>query len=123
MSDTDEHSGPHPAVAATRNEGNLVINTKTMMMLGALLLGGTVGGGGISLATKAPSAPVTAPEVTAALVDLNAKVVASNVTLGAITVTLAEMKQQLNSTSRENDKRDADVADHEARLRRLEGRR
>ena len=88
------------------------VSPKMLAMLGALLLGGTLGGGSISLASQ--TQPHTAPEVTAALADVSAK-------LANITVTLAELKTQINGTSRENDKRDAAVADHETRLRRIEG--
>ena len=108
---TNEPTGPHPVSTETRSEGSLNINTRTLVMAAVLLLGGTVGGGGITLASKA--APETAPEVTVALADMNQK-------LAAITITLAEMKTQLNGTGRENDKRDAASLDHEQRLRKIE---
>lgn len=105
--DDVEKTGPHPAVAATRNEGTIVVNTKVVIGLLVLLLGGTVGGGGISLANanKEPSAEVVE--------KVNDK-------LGAIVVTLTEMKSELKASADDNKRRDKVDADHEERLRKIE---
>lgn len=108
--DDVEKTGPHPAVVATRSEGTIVVNTKVVMGLLVLLLGGTVGGGGISLASaaKEPSA------------DMVEKV---NQSLNEIKISLTEMKSEVKAAADGDNKRDVVDADHEARLRKLEAQR
>lgn len=118
-----ERSGSHPRSPAygpapppQPQQDWLAMNARPIIfaLIGALT--GTMGVGGFTFAAASHDAVVaTAPEVTIAFADVNAK-------LATITVTLAEMKTQLAASSREDNKRDEQLGDHETRLRKLEER-
>lgn len=106
-SNPGERTGPHPVVVATRNEGTLVINTKTIIVVLVALLGGTVSGGGITLANTQKG-------------DVVEKV---NESLNEIKISLTEMKAEVKAASDGDKKRDEVDADHEVRIRKLESTR
>lgn len=121
---THERSGSHPRSPAygptpppQPQQDWLAMNARPIIfaLLGAL--GGTMGVGGFTFAATShePTVVQTSPEVTVAFADVNAK-------LANINVTLVEMKTQIQASSKENDKRDVLLSDHESRLRKLEDR-
>ena len=110
---SNENTNPgqheHPALVATRNEGVLTVNTRTIVLMAIAFLGGGAGGTGLQFvgSQNVPN------EVREELKEMQK--------------TLVEIKQQMTTVSLKVDQTndsvkrvDATLDDHEARLRKLE---
>lgn len=114
----DDTTGPHPIVAATKQEGLLVINLRTIVIAVVALLGGGIGGGSISLAGS-NSVPEDVrrdlSETRTSLKELSAQVS----TIGA---QLARMTASIEAAQHDGARMSDAIGDHETRLRSIERR-
>lgn len=123
MSDEAEQTGPHPRIAQNR-DGALVLNTRSMLMIGAFLLGGMGSGGGVALMRPAvpdelvqsvKDASNTAEEIKTLGRNLEAQ-------LADVRLTLVRMQAALDQRGEQSRTNAEALKDHELRLRALERR-
>jgi chromosome segregation ATPase len=104
---TQEISGPtQPAPS----EGSFTVNSRTLMFAAALLTGGAVGGGGISIAAN-PSNEVASLEE-----DINEL----KRSVESVALAIADMRAEVKADRRDIDNLEKDIEDHESRIRKLE---
>lgn len=105
------HVQPQIHVPVSREGGDITLNVKTVLLALALLAGGGIGGGGISLVTKGTESNATQE----ALEKLDDKITDMN-------TTLVQMRETLKNNHEQQTRTDAMLSDHESRLRAIEKR-
>ena len=107
MSTASDSSAGLPAAPASPG---ITINGRTLAYVAALLLGGGLGGGSVSIASNPAHA----------LEQLQAEVGSLKQSVETVAVAAVEIKAQLRADRRDLERLETELGDHESRLRRLE---
>ncbi len=92
------------------SQGSVTLNTKTVIQIGALLLGAALGGGGVSFAAS-PAEP---------LAQLKEEIERLKASVETVAVAAVEIKAELRQSRKTEERLEEAIKDHEERLRALE---
>ena len=106
-----ESSGPNQ-----RPDRDIAINSRTLVLVAALLGGGTIGGGAISLSTKLPD------DVRENIADTKRMMESLRSDIGAINIKLNAMTKDQEMANRDAERINSTLLKHEDRIRSLEDR-
>jgi outer membrane murein-binding lipoprotein Lpp len=95
---------------------DIAINSRTLVLVAALLGGGTIGGGAISLSTKLPD------DVRENIADTKRMMESLRSDIGAINIKLNAMTKDQEMANRDAERINSTLLKHEDRIRSLEDR-
>lgn len=107
-----------PEPSASRRPSGVVISTRTLLFAGALAMGGTVGGGGLTWAASG----VVPPELKADVAETKADVAELKATMAQVQAALVRIEAAAGGDKLIHDTLSGTLRDHEDRLRSMERR-